>query len=199
VIASLTGRVASIAPDSVVVLVGGVGMLAMVTPGSLAQIRLGSEVTLHTSLVVREDSLTLFGFLEEDERSLFELLQTASGVGPRLAQAMLAVHSPETLRRAVLDEDFKTLEHVPGIGRKGAQRIVLELKDRIGAPGGFRSGGTSPQSLGWRDQVHSALIGLGFSTKEASEAIDIAATELADDEVDVPSILKSALRSRGRG
>jgi holliday junction DNA helicase RuvA len=199
VIASLTGRVASIAPDSVVVTVGGVGMLAMVTPASLAQLRSGTDVTLHTSLVVREDSLTLFGFLDEDERSLFELLQTASGVGPRLAQAMLAVHSPETLRRAVLDEDFKTLEHVPGIGRKGAQRIVLELKDRIGSPRSSQSTGAPRQHLGWRDQVHSALIGLGFSTKEASEAIDIAANEINDDEIDIPSILKSALRSRGRG
>lgn len=196
-IALVRGRVLSLSLDSAVIEVGGVGMLAMVTPATLAKMKVGSEVTLHTSLVVREESLTLFGFLDEDERSLFELVQTASGVGPKLAQAMLAVHAPETLRRAVIDEDFKTLEHVPGIGRKGAQKIVLELKDRIGMPRTLAP--SARVDLGWRDQVHSALIGLGFSTKEASEAIDTAAQEVGAGEVDVAVILKSALRSRGRG
>src|SRR6185437_14287800 len=90
--------------------------------------------TLPTSMVVREDSMTLFGFADEDEKQMFELVQTASGVGPKLAQAMLAVHRPESLRRAVSTDDVKTLTAVPGIGQKGAQRIILELRDRIGAP-----------------------------------------------------------------
>ena len=133
VIAFVSGRVAALAPDGAVVEVGGVGLAVQCTPGTLAALRLGEQAHLPTSLVVREDSLTLYGFADEDERVVFELLQTASGVGPRLAQAMLAVHDPDTLRRAVATEDLAALMQVPGIGRKGAQRIVLELKDRLGA------------------------------------------------------------------
>ncbi len=116
--------------------VGGVGLELMCTPGTLATLRTGQQATLPTSMVVREDSLTLFGFLDEDEKSVFELVQTASGVGPKLAQAMLAVLAPDDLRRAIAADDVKTLTRVPGIGQKGAQRIILELKDRIGAPVG---------------------------------------------------------------
>ena len=130
--------------------------------------------TLPTSMVVREDSLTLFGFLDDDEKAVFELLQTASGVGPKLAQAMLAVHTPDELRRAVAAEDVKTLTTVPGIGQKGAQRIILELKDRIGVPGRHRSParrapGRSPPQDAWRGQVHAGLVGLGWSAKEADQ------------------------------
>ena len=107
----------------------------MCTPRTLADLRTGQEATLPTSMVVREDSLTLFGFADDDEKQTFELVQTASGVGPKLAQAMLAVHTPEEIRRAVATDDVKTLTTVPGIGQKGAQRIILELKDRIGSPG----------------------------------------------------------------
>ena len=124
---------AALAPDGAVVEVGGVGLSVQCTPATLAALRIGEQAHLPTSLVVREDSLTLYGFADEDERVVFELLQTASGVGPRLAQAMLAVHGPDTLRRAVASEDLAALTQVPGIGRKGAQRIVLELKDRLGA------------------------------------------------------------------
>ncbi|MDQ4085203.1 MAG: Holliday junction branch migration protein RuvA, partial [Actinomycetota bacterium] len=134
-IAFVHGRVAAVGLDSAVVEVGGIGLQVLCTPGTLATLRPGEQARLPTSMVVREDSLTLFGFADEDERALFELLQTASGVGPKLAQAMLAVHGPEELRRAVAGDDIAALTRVPGIGRKGAQRIVLELKDRIGAPG----------------------------------------------------------------
>ncbi len=134
-IAHLTGSVAAVAPDGAVIDVGGVGLLVQCTPGTLAGLRAGERATVATSLVVREDSLTLYGFASEDERNTFELLQTASGVGPRLAQAMLAVLTPDALRRAVAAEDLATLTSVPGIGRKGAQRIVLELAGRLGAPG----------------------------------------------------------------
>ncbi len=135
-IAFVRGRVAQIDLSSAVVEVGGVGLQLMCTPRTLADLRHGQEATLPTSMVVREDSLTLFGFAEEDEKQTFEMLLTASGVGPKLAQAMLAVHAPDELRRAVASDDVKTLTTVPGIGQKGAQRIILELKDRIGSPVG---------------------------------------------------------------
>ena len=134
-IAHLRGTVAGVAPDGAVIEVGGVGMRVQCTPGTLATLKPGEPAQVATSLVVREDSLTLYGFVSDDERNVFELLQTASGVGPRLALAMLAVHAPDALRRAVSTEDLGALTMVPGIGRKGAQRIVLEMKDRLGPPG----------------------------------------------------------------
>jgi len=205
VIAFVTGRVAALAPDGAVVEVGGVGLTVQCTPGTLAALRIGEQAHLPTSLVVREESLTLYGFADEDERVVFELLQTASGVGPRLAQAMLAVHDPDTLRRAVASEDLAALVQVPGIGRKGAQRIVLELKDRLGAVRGStttvrRSG---PAHAGWRDQLHGALLGLGWSGREADEGVASAApyaeeATAAGDAPDVGALLKVALRSLSR-
>ncbi|MGH3384017.1 MAG: Holliday junction branch migration protein RuvA [Nocardioidaceae bacterium] len=196
-IAFVRGRVAAVGIDSAVIEVGGVGMQVMCTPGTLAELRTGDQAQLATSMVVREDSLTLFGFADEDERSLFELVQTASGVGPKLAQAMLAVHGPDELRRAVTTEDLVALTKVPGIGRKGAQRIVLELKDRIGAPTGATGTpavGSRSAAGGWRDQVHGALLGLGWSAREAELAVDAVADE-AGDQPDVPTLLRSALRT----
>ena len=131
-IAHLAGPVSAIAPEGAVIEVGGVGLLVQCTPGTLATLRPGERARVATSLVVREDALTLFGFAADDERDVFELLQTASGVGPRLALAMLAVFTPDALRRAVAAEDVTALTRVPGIGRKGAQRIVLELAGRLG-------------------------------------------------------------------
>ena len=147
-------------------------------------------------MVVREESLTLFGFADEDEKSLFELVQTASGVGPKLAQAMLAVLSPEEIRRAVTGEDVRTLTAVPGIGQKGAQRIILELKDRIGMP--VRLGPTTTQAAAnevWRDQVHAGLVGLGWTTKEAERAVEAVAPDADETEPDVAALLRAALRS----
>ncbi len=169
-IAFVSGTVAALAPDAAVVEVGGVGMAVQCTPNTLSTLRLGQPAKLATSLVVREDSLTLYGFADDDERQVFELLQTASGVGPRLAQAMLAVHSPDALRRAVSTGDEKALTAVPGIGKKGAQKLLLELKDRLGEPIGAPAVG-APVSTGWRDQLHAALIGLGYATREADEAV----------------------------
>ncbi len=145
-IAFVRGRVAALGLTSAVLEVGGVGLELQCTPDTLAELRTGAEATLPTSMVVREDSLTLFGFADEDEKQMFELVQTASGVGPKLAQAMLAVHRPEALRRAVSSDDVKTLTTVPGIGQKGAQRIILELRDRIGLPGSVASPATQPTS-----------------------------------------------------
>ena len=204
-IAFVSGRVAALAPDGAVVEVGGVGLTVQCTPGTLAALRIGEQAHLPTSLIVREESLTLYGFADEDERVVFELLQTASGVGPRLAQAMLAVHDPDTLRRAVASEDLAALVQVPGIGRKGAQRIVLELKDRLVAVRGStttvrRSGSVH---AGWRDQLHGALLGLGWSGREADEGVASAApyaeeATAAGDAPDVGALLKVALRSLSR-
>src|SRR6202012_672770 len=167
VIAHLRGTVAGVAPDGAVIEVGGVGMRVQCTPGTVAGLRLGEQARVATSLVVREDSLTLFGFASDDERNVFELLQTASGVGPRLALAMLAVHSPDALRRAVAGEALRALTMVPGIGKKGAERIVLELRDRLGPPGEISAagvpGGRPQQAPPWRDQVASGLVNLGWA------------------------------------
>ena len=197
-IAFVRGRVEALTLTNAVVEVGGVGMQVWCAPGTLAALRIGDQATLPTSLVVREDSLTLYGFASIDERDVFELLQTASGVGPKLAQAMLAVHEPDALRRAVSTEDLVALTAVPGIGRKGAQRIVLELKDRLGPPVASTPtgiGGT-PTEAPWRDQVHAALVGLGWSARDADAAIDKVAPDLADDpDIDVAVVLKAALRT----
>jgi Holliday junction DNA helicase RuvA len=205
-IAFVAGRVSSLAPDGAVVEVGGVGLSVQCTPSTLARLRVGEAAQLPTSLVVREDSLTLYGFADDDERAVFELLQTASGVGPRLAQAMLGVHPPDALRRAVATEDLGVLMLVPGIGKKGAQRIVLELKDRLGAVRGVSATGGGERvssSASWREPLHAALLGLGWSAREADEAVATAAP-LADDAVangdepDIALLLRSALRSLSR-
>lgn len=175
-IAFVSGTVAALAPDAAVVEVGGVGMAVQCTPNTLSTLRLGKPAKLATSLVVREDSLTLYGFVDDDERQVFELLQTASGVGPRLAQSMLAVHAPDALRRAVATGDEKALIAVPGIGKKGAQKLLLELKDRLGEPIGAPAIG-APVTQGWRDQLHAALIGLGYATREADEAVTAVAPQ----------------------
>lgn len=194
-IAFVRGEVAAVTLSSAVLEVGGVGLELMCTPGTLSTLRTGQQATLPTSMVVREDSLTLFGFLDEDERSCFELVQTASGVGPKLAQAMIAVLSPDDLRRAVSSDDVKTLTRVPGIGQKGAQRIILELKDRLGAPVGGR--GAAPAAAApaaWRDQVHQGLVGLGWPARDAEKAVDAVAPE-AGDTPDVAALLRAALRT----
>ena len=198
----LRGTVAGVAPDGAVIEVGGVGMRVQCTPGTLATLKPGEPAQVATSLVVREDSLTLYGFTSDDERNVFEMLQTASGVGPRLALAMLAVHTPDALRRAVSTEDLGALTMVPGIGRKGAQRIVLEMKDRLGPPGDGGDGlppRAAQRAPSWRDQVQSGLVNLGWPAREA----DLAIAALEDEgviggsdgnAVDVATVLRAALR-----
>ncbi|WP_133913347.1 Holliday junction branch migration protein RuvA [Streptomyces sp. NBC_00582] len=198
-IAFVSGPVAALAPDSAVVEVGGIGIAVQCTPNTLSGLRKGQEARLATSLVVREDSLTLYGFVDDDERQVFELLQTASGVGPRLAQAMLAVHTPDALRRAVSTGDEKALIAVPGIGKKGAQKLLLELKDRLGEPVGAPAIG-APVTHGWRDQLHAALIGLGYATREADEAVAAVTpqAEAAEGTPQVGQLLKAALQTLNR-
>jgi holliday junction DNA helicase RuvA len=193
-IAFVRGEVAAVSVTSAVLEVGGVGLELMCTPGTLATLRTGQPATLPTSMVVREDSLTLFGFLDEDEKATFELVQTASGVGPKLAQAVLACLSPDELRTAVAGDDVKTLTRVPGIGQKGAQRIILELKDRLGAPTGVAGRVASTPVAPWRGQVHQGLIGLGWSAKDADRAIESVSHE-AGDQPDVAALLRAALRT----
>ena len=211
-ISHLAGTVTAVAPEGAVIEVGGVGLLVQCTPGTLATLRRGERARVATSLVVREDALTLFGFATDDERDVFVLLQTASGVGPRLALAMLAVFTPDALRRAVLSEDVAALIRVPGIGRKGAQRIVLELAGRLGAPGSgspgepgaaaaSRPAGPAP----WREQVRTGLVNLGWQARDADYAIaaveaDLAAAAEAGDAVtpDAATILRAALRKLSR-
>ncbi|WP_369052296.1 Holliday junction branch migration protein RuvA [Kineococcus terrestris] len=211
-IASVRGQVLAVRLDSVVVEVGGAGILVQAAPGTLAGLRVGEEAMLATSLVVREDSLTLFGFADADEREVFEVLQTVSGVGPRLALAMLAVHRPDGLRAAVAAEDHAALVRVPGIGKKGAQRICLELGDRLGPPSdgplsaapAAAADGADPRT----QQVVDALVGLGYPVKQAGDAVDAVLAAAGEpgpaaadgDPLDVAATLRAALRRlSGRG
>jgi holliday junction DNA helicase RuvA len=201
VIAFVSGRVAAVGSDHAVVEVGGVGLAVQCTPATLAGLRHGEPAHLSTTLVVREDSLTLFGFADDDERSVFEVLQSVSGVGPRLAQAVLAVHRPDVLRRLVATDDVTALMAVPGIGRKGAQRLVLELKDKLGV-GATPVGTQAAPAAEWAEQVHAALVGLGWSPADASRAVDAVAPQAAaardsGGAVDVGGLLRSALRTLG--
>jgi Holliday junction DNA helicase RuvA len=200
VIAYVRGPITAVGPGSAVIEVGGLGLELQCAPSTIAELRLGQTATLAASLVVREDSLTLFGFADDDERQVFETLQTVTGVGPRLAQSLLAVHRPDSLRRAVADDDVAALMRVPGVGRKGAQRLVLELKDRLGAPSGAEPGAASSGSHEgpvWQGQVHAALVGLGWSTREADAAVAAVAEDVAPD-ADVATVLRAALRSLDR-
>jgi Holliday junction DNA helicase RuvA len=204
VIASVHGTVRAVRLDAAVLEVGGGGLLVQATPATLAGLRVGQAATLFTSLVVREDALTLFGFAEDDEREVFEVLQTVSGVGPRLALAMLAVHTPDGLRRAVAGEDLAALKRVPGIGHKGAQRIVLELADRLGAPApvgvpGGSAAAAAPADR--RDQVVDALVGLGWNQKAAQDAVAtvLDGSEEPVGEAEVAGVLRAALRTLGGG
>ena len=200
-IASVRGTVLAVRLDAAVIEVGGVGMLVQATPTTLSTLRTGSEAQLETSLVVREDSLTLYGFAGVDERDAFEILQTVSGVGPRLALAMLAVHTPDGLRRAVAAEDLAALKRVPGIGQKGAQRIVLELGDRLGPALGADPGEPSTTTVpDRRGDVVAALEGLGWSTRAAQDAVATVLQDAGPDPVgaeDVAGVLRAALRSLG--
>lgn len=200
-IAFVSGPVAALAPDTAVIEVGGIGMAVQCAPNTLAALRVGEPAKLATSLVVREDSLTLYGFADDDERQVFELLQTASGVGPRLAQAMLAVHSPDGLRTAVATGDEKALIAVPGIGKKGAQKLLIELKDRLGAPVGPAA--ARPAAVrgpaSWQEQLHAALIGLGYQPREAEDAVAAVTPQAeAAAEPNVGALLRAALQTLNR-
>ncbi|MGH3793339.1 MAG: Holliday junction branch migration protein RuvA [Pseudonocardiaceae bacterium] len=201
-ISSVRGEVLSIGLDHVVVEVGGVGLAVHAVPATLATLRRGAQARLATSLVVREDSLTLYGFVDAEARELFVLLQTVSGVGPRLALATLAVLEPEALRCALAEGSLAVLTQVPGIGRKGAERLVVELRDKVGAlvhasSGPVRGGGAV------RTQVVEALVGLGFVARQAEQAVEAVLAEskgsegFEADATDTSQVLRSALTRLG--
>ena len=195
-IAQLKGTVIDVRLNRVVLEVSGIGYEIIVAPEFASNSRVGDLLTLHTSLVVREDSWTLYGFEKVDSKTLFEQLQSVTGIGPKVASALLAVYTPEELRNAIATQDNAALERVPGIGKKVASRIILELKDKFG--GGFRS--KSSLAGPWRTQVIGALTGLGYSTKEAESALDDVLEEFGrtPTEKDLPEMLKLALAQSRR-
>jgi holliday junction DNA helicase RuvA len=197
VISSVRGEVLAIGLDHAVVEVGGVGLAVFATPNTLAGLRRGEQGRLATALVVREDSLTLFGFADDAQRDLFGLLQSVAGIGPRMALATLAVLDPDALSRAIGDGDVKTLTRVPGIGPKVAQRMVLELKDKVAAPSSApaRLPSTASSANPRRDQVVEALVGLGFTARPAEAAVDDVLA--VDADADAALLLRSALTRLG--
>jgi Holliday junction DNA helicase RuvA len=199
VISSVRGQVLSVELDHAVVEVGGgVGLAVHAVPTTLATLRRGEQARLATSLVVREDSLTLYGFIDAAARELFVLLQTVSGVGPRLALAMLAVLEPDTLRTALAQGDLAVLTRVPGIGRKGAERLVVELRDRVGVLAPAASGSATGSGGVVRTQVTEALIGLGFAARQAELAVDAVLAEADSEPADTSEVLRSVLTRLGR-
>ena len=195
-IAHLSGSILDVRLNQLVIDVAGIGYQVTVAPELAAESRVGQSISLHTSLVVREDSWTLFGFSNADAKNLFEQLQSVTGIGPKVASALLAVYQPEELRSAIAAQDNAALERVPGIGKKVASRIILELKDKFG--GGYRS--KSSLSGPWRTQVIGALTGLGYSAKEAESALDDVLSDFGrtPTEADLPEMLKLALAQSRR-
>jgi holliday junction DNA helicase RuvA len=203
VISSVRGQVLSVHLDHAVIEVGGVGLAVRTTPATLAGLRRGEQARLSTSLVVREDSLTLFGFASDEAKELFVLVQSVSGVGPKIALALLAVLDPDQLRRALGAGDTATLMRAPGIGKRGAERLVLELRDKVGALPGTASAPGSGVGIGlpWREKLSDALVGLGFTTKQADDATSAVAADMEDQAVvdgDVGVLLRRALALLGR-
>jgi Holliday junction DNA helicase RuvA len=197
-IAFIRGVVAQTSPDAVVLDVGGVGISVQCTPSTGLGLSVGDRVELATTLVVREESWSLYGFNDAQDRAVFELVQTVSGIGPRLALAILGTMTADQLRTAVAAEDLAVLTRVPGIGRKGAQRLVLELKDRLG-PAGSMVASTVGRIAGWQSDVADGLMSLGWSARDAERAVEAVADQAAGmDPVDVAALLKSALRSLDR-
>ncbi len=198
-IASVAGRVASVGAEIAVVEVGGVGLALHCTPNTLATLRVGSAASLSTSLIVREDALTLYGFADRDERELFELLQTVSGVGPRVAQAVLAVHAPHTVRVAIAHGEVAVLTRVPGIGKKGAERIILELRDKVGPVEAAAKVNGVPRQMPWQEQVRQGLVGLGWTASQADQASGSVASSLEDGPTPpVPQLLRQAIKLLGK-
>ena len=194
-ISSLRGVVSHVGLNSAVIDVHGLGMLVQATPQTLATLRTGSEASIHTAMIVREDSMTLYGFADADQREVFEILLGVSGVGPRIALAVLAVHTPEAIRVAASTGDDKAFSKVSGIGPKGARRIVLELADKL-VPHGTAENPAAPR---WQEQVLAAMTGLGWSEKDATAAIEDTAAEHPDVAAagNVGEILKLTLRRLG--
>lgn len=196
-ISSVRGEVLEIALDHVVIESAGLGYRVNATPATLATMRRGEHTRLMTAMIVREDSMTLFGFADPDARDLFGLLLTVSGVGPRLAMATLAVLEPDALRAALSEGNTAALTRVPGIGKRGAERMIVELRDKVAAFGGNGTAqlSTVPASP-MREQVVEALVGLGFPLKQAEQSTDTVLTDTPD--ADTPTALRAALSLLGK-
>ncbi len=202
-IAQLNGTPAALGPNWVVLDVHGVGFRLTCTPATVASLRAGEQTSLATTLVVREDSLSLFGFATDTERDTFELLQLASGVGPKLALAVLSVLTPGQVVQAIQTESISTLTKVPGIGRKGAEKMIIELRDRVTAlgiePGDQPTAEPRQTEERWREQVAGGLQGLGWSARDAEAALDNVAHLVAEDpQVSLGRLMKAALQSLAR-
>jgi len=194
-IASLTGVVKSVTAQSAVIEVGGVGILVQLTSRHGASLVVGRTASLHTTLLVREDSLTLFGFESIEERALFELLQTVTGIGPKVAQSALSVYESQEIQRAIAQENSGLLEKIPGLGKKGAARLVLELKDKVSTT----TGSLPSIKSEWRDQLLEALTGLGFTSRESSDAVESVNEQYPDaSDRSLETLLKFALQIRSR-
>lgn len=202
-ISQLSGTVAALGPNWLVVDVGGVGFHLSCTPGTVADMRLAEPCFVFTKLIVREDSLTLFGFADIHERQVFELLQLASGVGPKLALGTLSVLSPAEVIAAISQDEVATLIRVPGIGRKGAEKIIVELRDRVAQVAAELESSNQADirtdtSL-WRQQVSSGLQGLGWSLKDAEMAVEHVAPLVEEDpQIMLGKLMKAALQSLAR-
>lgn len=197
-IASLTGRVARIDLDSLVLEVAGIGYLVRTTPEALSATRHGAELTLHTELVVREESMTLYGFPHPEEAETFRIVQSVSGIGPRTALAVLAVLEPEELRRAVAEQNVKALTRTPGVGPKVASRMLLELGGKLPAPTAAASGAAAATSTpqGPDADVVDALVGLGWAEKAATGAVE-SARAAGGEQLGSAELLRLALRGLG--
>jgi len=195
VISSVRGEVLDVALDHAVIEAAGVGYKVMCAPSTLATLKRGSEARLITAMIVREDSMTLYGFADGEARDLFWTLLGVSGVGPKIALATLAVYDAAALRRALADGDVAALTRVPGIGKRGAERMVLELRDKIGAVPGV-AGGASAVGHAVRGPVVEALVGLGFAVKQAEEACDRVLVD--EPDATTSAVLRSALSMLGK-
>jgi Holliday junction DNA helicase RuvA len=189
VISFLDGEIAEKGVARVVLDVNGVGYEVLAPASTLGRLPpVGRPARVLTRMVVRDDSMTLYGFATAEERELFDLLVTVTGVGPKVALSFLSVLAPDVIRRAVVSGDVAALTLVPGVGRKVAQRVVLDLKDKLGGEGLAAEGPLA--------DVREALVSLGLSAQEASEAI---AGLPVDGERSVEDLLREALQRVGRG
>jgi len=194
-ISSISGIVKSISLNSVVVEVGGVGILIQVPNRVAISLSAGATASFHTYLVVREDALILFGFTDLIDRDFFELLLSVTGIGPKVAQAILSGSDSATIATAISSSNLKTLESFPpGLGKKGAQRLVLELKDKVA---GFASKNAN-KSLSLGNQVENALQGLGYSAKDAASMVSQVLSSNGKENLSSSEILKLALKNSGK-
>ncbi len=193
-ISSISGTVKSTAINSIVVEVGGIGVLLQVPARVASQMQVGKLVSFHTYLIVREDALTLYGFTEITDREFFELLLSVTGIGPKVAQSILASSEASTIAAAIVSANLQSLEAISGLGKKGAQRLVLELKDKAAI---FAGAGVNSK-LSITNQVENALQGLGYSLKEAASMITQIPAGEKIEKLDAAQILKLALKSGGK-